>query len=266
VEGATLERRSQDPWSLAGRVAIVTGSTSGIGAAIAHELAAAGAQVVVNGRSPERARPVADAIAAAGGRAVAIAADLSTPAGATELVTRTVKELGAVDVLVNNAGMGSVAPSEELEVEEFRRVLELNLVAPFACAQAAGRHMLAAGRGVIVNISSLFGVLGMPQRAAYSSAKHGLIGLTRTLGVEWAGRGVRCVAVDPGYIDTELMRGNMRRGGFSAADLERRTPAGRLGTPEEIARAVRFLACDAAAFVTGTDLLVDGGWAAYGGW
>jgi 3-oxoacyl-[acyl-carrier protein] reductase len=253
------------PDSLAGRVAIVTGSSSGIGEAIAHELARAGAAVVVNSRGRERAEPVARAIEARGGRAIAVAADVTEPAQVGSMVDAALGELGGLDILVNNAGAGFIAPSEELAFEDWRRVIDVDLTAPFLCAQAAARHMLGRGGGVIVNIASALGHTAMPGRAAYASAKHGLIGLTKVLGTEWAGRGVRCIAVSPGYVATELVRANMRRGGFDERDLERRTPLGRLATPEEVARVVAFLASDAASYMTGSHVLVDGGWVAYGG-
>jgi 3-oxoacyl-[acyl-carrier protein] reductase len=251
--------------SLAGRVAIVTGSSSGIGEAIALELAAAGAAVVVNSRQQARAEPVARAIERAGGRAVAVAADVCDSAQVAELVRAAVDQLGGLDILVNNAGAGFIAPSEDLAEEDWRRVIEVDLTAPFLCAQAAARHMLAAGGGVIVNIASALGHTAMPGRAAYTSAKHGLIGLTKVLGVEWADRGVRCVAVSPGYVATDLVIQNMRRGGFNEHDIERRTPLGRLATPNEIARVVAFVASDAASYMTANHVLVDGGWVGYGG-
>jgi NAD(P)-dependent dehydrogenase (short-subunit alcohol dehydrogenase family) len=251
--------------SLAGRVAIVTGSSSGIGSAIALELAAAGAAVVVNSRSRDRAAPVAARIESAGGRAIAVAADVCDPAQVSALVREAVGELGGLDILVNNAGAGFVAASEELSEDDWRRVIEVDLTAPFLCAQASARHMLAVGRGVIVNIASTLGHTAMPGRAAYAAAKHGLIGLTKVLGSEWGRRGVRCVAVSPGYVATELVRENMRRGGFDERDIERRTPLGRMATPQEVARVVAFVASDAASYMTATHVLVDGGWVGYGG-
>jgi 3-oxoacyl-[acyl-carrier protein] reductase len=251
--------------ALAGRVALVTGSSSGIGEAIALELAAAGAAVVVNSRSRERAEPVARAIDAAGGRAIAVAADVCDPAQVAALMRAAVDELGALDILVNNAGVGFVAPSEELALEDWRRLIELDLTAPFICAQAAARHMLGAGGGVIVNIASALAHTAMPGRDAYAAAKHGLIGLNKVLGIEWADRGVRCVAVSPGYVATEFVRENMRRGSFDEHDIERRTPLGRLATPQEIARIVAFVASDAASYMTASHVLVDGGWVGYGG-
>jgi 3-oxoacyl-[acyl-carrier protein] reductase len=250
---------------LAGRVAIVTGSSSGIGEAIARELAAAGAAVVVNSRTEERAEPVANEIRSRGGRAIAVAADVCDSAQVAALVSAALEELGGLDILVNNAGAGFVAPSEELAEADWRRLIEVDLTAPFLCSQAAGRHMLSAGRGVIVNIASALGHTAMPGRAAYTSAKHGLIGLTKVLGTEWASRGVRCVAVSPGYVATELLEQNMRRGGFDLGDIERRTPLGRLATPVEVARVVVFLVSDDASYITGSHMLVDGGWVGYGG-
>jgi len=258
-----MEHRGSD--SLAGRVALVTGSSRGIGEAIALELAAAGAAVVVNSRSRERAEPVARAIESGGGRAIAVAADVCDATQVAALVRAAVDELGGVDILVNNAGAGFIAPSEELAEAEWRRLIELDLTAPVLCAQAAARHMLAAGGGVIVNIASALGHTAMPGRAAYTAAKHGLVGLTKVLGIEWADRGVRCVAVSPGYVATELVRDNMRRGSFDERDIERRTPLGRLATPHEVARVVAFVASDAASFMTASHVLVDGGWVGYGG-
>ncbi|HEY6395902.1 MAG TPA: glucose 1-dehydrogenase [Solirubrobacteraceae bacterium] len=251
--------------SLAGRVAIVTGSSGGIGEAVAVELAAAGAAVVVNSRRHERAEPVARAIESGGGRAIAVAADVCDSAQVAALTRAAVQELGGLDILVNNAGAGFVAPSEELDESDWRRLIEVDLTAPFLCSQAAARHMLAAGGGVIVNIASALGHTAIPGRAAYVAAKHGLIGLTKVLGTEWAGRGVRCVAVSPGYVATELLKENMRRAGFDAHDIERRTPLGRLATPQEVARVVAFVASDAASYMTASHLLVDGGWVGYGG-
>jgi len=251
--------------ALEGRVAIVTGSSSGIGEAIALELAAAGAAVVVNSRSRERASRVAGVIESRGGRAIAVGADVCDSGQVGSLVSVALDELGGLDILVNNAGAGFIAPSDELAEDDWRRVIEVDLTAPFLCAQAAARQMLSAGRGVIVNIGSVFAHTAIPGRAAYAAAKHGLIGLTKVLGVEWARRGVRCLAVSPGYVATELVRENMRRGGFDERDIERRTPLGRLATPDEVAKVVAFLVSDAASYMTAGHILVDGGWVSYGG-
>ena len=255
-----------DTGSPPARVAVVTGSSSGLGRAIAGELARRGAIVVVTSRSPERAAAAAAELEAAGGRALPLAAELTDAGAAEGLVQRTLEALGRVDVLVNSAGAGQVADSEALDHAEWDRIIELDLSVPFRCAQAAARPMLAAGRGVIVNVSSLTGHVGLARRAAYTAAKHGLEGLTKALGVEWARRGVRVVSVAPGYVATPLLAQTMRAGGFTAADVAGRTPLGRLAEPAEVARAVAFLASDDASYVTASSLLVDGGWVADGGW
>jgi NAD(P)-dependent dehydrogenase (short-subunit alcohol dehydrogenase family) len=251
---------------LDGRVAIVTGSSSGIGAAIAGELARRGMRVVVTSRSPERAAATVAAIETEGGTALGIAVELTDAEGPARMVQRTLDAYGRLDALVNNAGAGQVADSETLALADWQRIIDLDLSAPFRCAQAAARPMLAAGRGVIVNVSSLLGHLGLARRAAYGAAKHGLEGLTKTLAVEWARRGVRVVSVAPAYVATELLAGTSKAGGFTLEEVAHRTPLGRLAEPDEVARVVAFLVSDDASYVTGSSVLVDGGWIADGGW
>ncbi|HMI70602.1 MAG TPA: SDR family NAD(P)-dependent oxidoreductase [Solirubrobacteraceae bacterium] len=252
-----------------GRVAVVTGAGRGLGAAIAEELAARGATVMVADVDRELATATAEQIASTGEplrRASSAACDVSDPAAVAALFDAVVAEHGRIDVLVNNAGVGAVAPSEELSLEVWSRTLAVNLTGTFLCAQAAVRHMLPAGRGVIVNVGSVFAATGMPMRAAYAASKHGVVGLTKVLGTEWATRGIRVVAVDPAYVRTALDDADQRAGGYTAEDIERRTPMGRYAEPAEIARVVAFLASDDASFITGSEVAVDGGWLAYGGW
>jgi 3-oxoacyl-[acyl-carrier protein] reductase len=251
---------------LEGRVAVITGAGRGLGAAIAGELAAQGAAVVVADVDEELARATAESLRAAGRVASARAADVAAGEQVTELFDAVAAEHGRLDILVNNAGVGAVGPSEELSWEVWSRTLAVNLTGTFLCAQAAARHMLPAGRGVIVNIGSLFAATGMPMRAAYAASKHGVVGLTKVLAIEWASRGVRVVAVDPAYVSTALDDSDQRDGGYTEADIARRTPMGRYAEPAEVARVVAFLAADAASFVTGSEIAVDGGWLAYGGW
>jgi NAD(P)-dependent dehydrogenase (short-subunit alcohol dehydrogenase family) len=248
------------------KVAVVTGSTDGIGLATVRHLAKLGAAVVVNSRSQDRADAVARTLCDEGLRATPIAADLADPAGAEQLIARTVDAYGTIDILVNNAGRPSVAPAEELSLDAWRAVIDLNLTAPFLCAQHAGRIMLAKGAGVIVNIGSIFSRLGMPGRVAYAASKHGLDGITATLGAEWGPRGVRVVSVNAGYTATPLVRHTMEIGNFREEDLARRTPLRRLATPEEIAEVIAFVASDAASYINGTSIYADGGWTGFGGW
>jgi NAD(P)-dependent dehydrogenase (short-subunit alcohol dehydrogenase family) len=247
-------------------VAVVTGSSSGIGRAVALELGRRGAAVVVTSRELSRAAATAAAIDSEGGRASARQVELTETGAPEALIDHAQDRFGRLDVLVNNAGAGQVAASETLAPADFRRIIELDLTAPFECAQAAARVMLAAGRGVIVNISSLTGHLGLARRAAYSAAKHGLEGLTKTLAAEWSPRGVRVISVAPAYVATDLLAGTMAAGGFTLADVAGRTPLRRLAEPEEVARVVAFLASDEASYITGSSVLVDGGWTADGGW
>lgn len=261
TEGWTLN----DGNPLRGRTALVTGSSDGIGREIALELARRGAFVGVNSRTAERAARVVDEIEALGGEAKAFVFDVTVDGAPQSMVDAFVEQTGGIDVLVNNAGAGSVGASEKVEPDDWLRVMQLLLNAPFYCAQAAGRHMLEARRGVVINITSIAGHLGLPERAAYCAAKHGLVGLTRVLGTEWAGRGVRVLSIDPGYVATGALERSMAAGGFDASAIEGRTPMGRIGDPSEVARVAAFLATDAASYMTGASVTVDGGWAAYGG-
>ena len=251
---------------LDGSVAIVTGSSDGIGLATARRLADLGASVVINSRSQERADEIARSLTDDGLRAAAVGADLGSAGGVDRLIAGAVAAYGTIDILVNNAGVPSVVPAEELRLEDWRAVLDLNLTAPFLCSQAAGRVMLAKGKGVIVNVGSVFSKLGMPGRVAYSASKHGLDGLTATLGVEWGARGVRVVSVNAGYTATALVERAMATGRFSHEDISRRTPLGRLATPAEVANVIAFVVSADASYVNATSIYVDGGWTGYGGW
>jgi NAD(P)-dependent dehydrogenase (short-subunit alcohol dehydrogenase family) len=245
---------------LSDRVALVTGSSRGIGRAVAEALAAEGARVVVNARSQETAEEVAEEL---GGGAIGIGADLSRPEECKSLIAAAIQEAGRLEILVNNAGMPMVRDSIALSLEEWQATLDLNLTAPFLCAQLAARHMLEAKRGVIINIGSITSFAAFPRRLAYATTKAGLVMMTRVMAIEWA-PDVRVNAIAPGFIETDLVLGLASEGKVDLEALRRRTPRGRLGTPADVARAAVFLASDDADFVTGETLVSDGGWLAYG--
>jgi 3-oxoacyl-[acyl-carrier protein] reductase len=251
---------------LDGQVAIVTGSSMGIGKAIARAYGQAGARVVVNGHDPARAHATAAELRAEGIDVYSVVADVAQATEVARLFADVDQRWGPIDVLVNNAGTNAIGPSEQLALAEWQRTLDLNLTGPFLCAQEAARRMIPRGRGVIINISSILGETGLAQRAAYCSTKHGLNGLTKVLAIEWAARGIRVHAINPAYIATALDTGDQASGGYTVADIERRTPLGRYGTVQEVANTALFLASDARSYLTGSSIDVDGGWLAYGGW
>ncbi len=252
---------------LQGKVAVVTGSSGGLGQAIAVRFAREGAALVVNSREAERAEQTAAALTAGGHQAAGVGADIRHPEQARSLAEAAVRRFGRLDVWVNNAGVNVIKPALELEPEEWTRVVETNLSGCFYGSQAAARHMVPQGSGVIIQIGSIFGELGLPRRSPYTAAKHGLIGLTKVLAAEWARDNVRVVCLDPGYISAGLgIKSQTRGGSFTAEDIERRTPMGRFGLADEIAAVAAFLASDEASYMTGTHVTVDGGWVAYGGW
>ena len=251
---------------LKNRVAIVTGSSAGIGYEIAHLYAAEGAQVVINSRLAERAETVAGKLRAEGLAATAFAADVSVKREAFALVDEAVRRFGGLDILVNNAGISMIGASEDLGEEDWRRTLDVDLSGSFFCCQAAAKNMIPRGGGVIINISSILGDLAFPRRAAYCAAKHGLNGLTKVLGAEWAKHGIRVNTLSPAYIETPMDAADQGRGDYTPADIKRRTPLGRYGRPDEVAQAALFLASDESSYMTGTVLTLDGGWTAYGAW
>ena len=244
---------------LNGRNALVTGSSRGIGLAVAHALAAAGARVVLNSRDARAVRAAAEEV---GKGAVGIAADLGSPEGAAGLVDEALGALGSLDILVNNAGMAMPAESIELSAADWQRTIDVDLSAVFYCAQAAGRHMLVRGSGSIVNLSSVQAFTPLARRVAYAASKAGVIGVTKALAVEWAPR-VRVNAVAPGYVATQMVEELVQAGRVNADAVAARTPMRRMARPEEIAAAVLFLASDGAGYITGETLMVDGGWTAW---
>jgi 3-oxoacyl-[acyl-carrier protein] reductase len=243
--------------SLKDRVALVTGGSRGIGRAIATALARAGAAVVVNyrGNQPAADETVA-AIVGAEGRAVAIQADVSQPADVDRLFKETIDRFGKIDILVNNAGITRDNLLLRMKDEDFDAVLDTNLRGLFLCTRAALRPMTRARYGRIINITSVVGLMGNPGQANYAAAKAGIIGFTKSVAREMASRSITANAIAPGYIETELtgVLDEKLRGAILEA-----IPLGRLGTPEDVAGLVCFLASDAASYITGQTLAVDGG-------
>jgi NAD(P)-dependent dehydrogenase (short-subunit alcohol dehydrogenase family) len=245
-----------DLFRLDGKVAIVTGASSGLGVAFAQALAEAGADVVLGARRVDRLEETRALVEAAGRRAVVVETDVAVPEDCQRLVDTAVAELGRVDVLVNNAGVGTAVPATHETPEEFRRVVEVNLNGCYWMAQACGRLMQPGSS--IVNISSVLGLTtaGLPQ-AAYSASKAALIGLTRDLAQQWTGRkGIRVNALAPGFFESE-MTAQYPDGYLDAMQV--RIPAARKGDPRELAAALLFLASDAGGYVTGQTIAVDGG-------
>ena len=242
---------------LEGRVALVTGGSRGIGAAISTELAAAGARVAVNyARDADAAAAVCAQVQDAGGDATAVQGDVSTAEGAAALVAAVESDVGPIDILVNNAGITRDDLIMRLSDDDWRAVIDTNLGGAFFTCRALSRPMLKRRTGSIVNISSIVGVHGNAGQSNYAASKAGLIGLTKALAKELGGRGIRVNAIAPGYIATELTDALPEQ---AREAILGNTPLGRLGEPADVARAVRFLCSDAAAFVTGEVIAVDGG-------
>ena len=240
---------------LDGKVALVTGAASGIGSAIADVFADAGARVVVVDLDPEVSQRRAKQL---GRGAVGFGCDVSDQASVQAAADRAVEAAGRVDVLVNSAGIVDLAPAEDLSVRAWERTLAVNLTGTFYMSQAVGRHMLAAGRGKVINLASQAASVGLLEHAAYCASKAGVLGLTRVLATEWAGRGVTANSISPTVVLTDL--GRKAWAGEKGEAAKREIPVGRFALPREVAGAALFLASGAADMVNGTDLVVDGGY------
>lgn len=246
---------------LEGKRAVVTGTSAGIGKAMAELFAAEGATVVAASRKEETGQPVVDAIVERGGKARFVACDVSK-SDDVERLFACAGEDGPVDVLVNNAGVNFAKPFEQTEIADWDHVIGTDLRGAFLCARLAIRSMLACGGGSIVNVTSVHTLASLPGAAPYDAAKWGMVGMTKALAVEFASRGIRVNALSPGLIDTQIWKDILG----AAPSLEQchaywnaNIPAGRVGTPQEIARAAVFLASDESSYMTGANMVVDGG-------
>lgn len=249
--------------SFAGKVVVVTGAGRGLGLGMARRLAQAGAHSVVAEIDTEMGARAAEGLRGEGLSASFAPLDVRDPAQSAALVEHLVRERGRIDVWVNNAGVAHKGPAETLPREGWDESIAVMLSGAFYCAQAVGRQMLAQGSGVIVNVASVNAYQAIEGRVAYCTAKAGLVMLTQALGIEWAKRGVRVVGIAPGVVMTEMARKGIEEGTASVEAYVRRTPLHRLGTVEEIAEAVLYLASDEASYVVAETLRVDGGWVAY---
>lgn len=247
---------------LGGRVALITGGASGLGLAAARSLAKEGVQVVLTDLDDAAASRYAADI---GSTHLGLRCDVSNQDDVDRTVSASIAHFGRLDILINSAGIADTfRATVDQDVAEFRRLVDIHLTGTFMMCKAAAPAMIRQGRGSIVNLSSIAGVLGLARRNAYSAAKAGISMMTRTLGCEWAASGVRVNAIAPGYILTPFAQKLIDEGKLDPDVIRRRTPAGRLGKDQDIANAMLFLASDQSSFITGVTLEVDGGYMAWG--
>jgi NAD(P)-dependent dehydrogenase (short-subunit alcohol dehydrogenase family) len=245
------------------RVAVVTGGTRGIGRAVAEGLASAGADVVPTSRTEVKVEEAVTAVESQGVESAVIPTDVSDPDDVEALFRETDSKLGGVDIVVNNAGINpveSMGKAESLAPEQFERVLDVNLQGTYNCIHKSGSYLLENGGGSVINVASVSGLVGTPRQHPYVSSKHGIVGMTKSVALDWA-PDVRVNAVAPGYVETDLTAGLMNNEELYNEVLED-IPSDRFADPEEVADAVLFLASDFSSYVTGECLVVDGGWTA----
>ena len=240
-------------------VAVITGAAQGIGKQTAQLLNDLGWGLALIDLQPIETEQYTNALSFVG--------DITDESFVNSTATATFTKFNRVDALVNNAGISNIAPALSTTADKYRQVLEVNLVAPFMLAKAFGKFMLDAGSGSIVNVASVAGLQGVADRSAYNASKHGLIGLTRTLAVEWGAHGVRVNAVCPGWVKTEMDHKDQAGGSYTDQDITDHVPMGRFASPQDIAKAIAWL-CDGSqsGFVNGITLPVDGGWTSDGSW
>jgi NAD(P)-dependent dehydrogenase (short-subunit alcohol dehydrogenase family) len=250
---------------LKGKVAIVTGASRGIGKGIAVRYAEEGAFVVVASQSMDLLKKIVEQIEKKGGRALALDLDVTQYESVAGVVSKTVAEFGRLDIMVNNAGISMAKPSEELLPRDWQRALETDLSGVFFGCQCAAKQMIRQGEGgCIINITSVYGLVAAPGRAAYCSSKAAANMLTKVLAIEWAKDKIRVNAIAPGYFRTEMVQGVIDSGMLPLGAIEKRTPLGRIGEVPEVLGLAVYLAGDESAYMTGSIINIDGGWEAYG--
>ncbi|MBK8019860.1 MAG: SDR family oxidoreductase [Chloroflexi bacterium] len=249
---------------LDGRIAIITGAGRGIGFGIAQRLGRAGAIPVIAEFNAALGQDAVGKLAEAGIPAHFVPVNVAQPASVDAMVVAVQEQHGRIDILVNNAGLAQIAPTETMALDDWTRQVDVMYNGVFLCTQAAGRVMLAQGKGVILNISSIGGLGAWPMRQAYNSAKAAVISLTENIGAEWARRGVRVVSIAPGVTRTAILQQMVDEGIATLEKYNRRAPMGRVGEVEEIASVAQFLVSDRASYITATTVTVDGGWTAWG--
>jgi len=251
----------RDVFDLTGRRALITGASRGIGQAIAVEFARRGAQVLAVARSAEGLAETVALASSAPGSVAPLAADLRSEESIRAAVDEAVKRLGGIDILVNNAADDHDSAIEDTDLATWQRVLELNLQSCFVMCRAASPHLAASEHGKVINMASVLGTVGIRNDSAYVSAKHGLIGLTRALSLEWGRRNVQVNALAPGFVETAMIAEALADEDL-AKWIRRGTPMGRWASVDEMVGPAVFLASDASSFMTGQVLVVDGGWTA----
>jgi len=244
------------------KCALVTGGASGIGRAVCLAFAREGAAIGVADVSQQGAEATAQSVRKRGRRTLALKVDVTDPAAVKAMVERTVSQLGHIDILVNCAGVREIVPFLELPFDEWQRVIATNLTGTFLCSQAVAQHLVEQGRGgKIVNIASVAGFMGVPNRAAYVSSKHAVVGLTKEMAIELGPKNIQVNAVAPAVVETAMTKSRLENPEF-AASVKKAFPAGRWGQPEEIAKLILFLASEDAGFITGAIFPIDGGYSA----
>ncbi|MEM3684540.1 MAG: SDR family NAD(P)-dependent oxidoreductase [Conexivisphaerales archaeon] len=250
--------------SLEGQVSVITAASRGIGRAIAYELARLGSALVINSLHQENCDNMKHELQRQGVEIEYVAGDIGDREVCAQLITKAVDAYGKIDVLVNNAGITIVNPALDFRDDDWDKTIKVNLNSAFYCSKLAATNMVRNGYGRIINIASVAGITPFPDRVAYCTTKAALIMMTRAMAIELAGRGVTVNCVAPGWVKTEGVKERMAKGFYSEESILLRSPIKRMGTPEEIARVVAFIASKDSSYMTGETVIVDGGWSSWG--